>query len=218
LGTLYTAEELKGKVVQDLAPGVSGFLAAVGSSHSDESFMDIVTRTADLAQEITSIAQHSTGKLSTFPSGPTPSPAPQIRVGRYRLLAITEPDEKSSSTSGESEDNDKYDVAMDAELGCMIVSGQTPTRYCYICWKPTHISPVCPLIYDEEREAIAKRREAALADRSRVVRFRPIPVWLTKDKRPPLIRQGEKQHLRFGERHNVGMDKKTNCGVSVTSQ
>jgi hypothetical protein len=39
------------------------------------------------------------------------------------LLAITEPDEKSSSTSGESEDNDKYDVAMDGELGCMIVNG-----------------------------------------------------------------------------------------------
>jgi hypothetical protein len=98
--------------------------------------MALVTRTADLTQGVTSIAQHSTGNLSTFSSGPTSSPTPQIRVGRSRLLAITEPDEKSSSTSGESEDNDKYDVAMDAELGCMIVNGgrgQLPTRYCYIC-------------------------------------------------------------------------------------
>jgi hypothetical protein len=119
------------------------------------------------------------------------------------LLAITEPDEKSSSTSGESEDNDKYDVALDAELGCMVVNGdhnQPPTRYCYICWKPRHISPDCPLISDEEREAIAKRREAALADRSRVVGFRPSHAWLTKDNQQPLIRQGEKPHLRFGER------------------
>jgi hypothetical protein len=99
LGTLYTAEELKGKFVQGLAPGVGGFLAAVGPSHKDESFMALVTRTADLDQGVTSIAQHSTGKLSTFSSRPTSSPAPQIRVGRSRLLAITEPDEKSSSTS-----------------------------------------------------------------------------------------------------------------------
>jgi hypothetical protein len=129
--------------------------------------MALVTRTTDLSQGVTSIAQHSTGKLSTFSSRPTSSPAPQIRVGRSWLLAITEPDEKSSSTSGESEDNYKYDVAMDAELGSMVVNGdrgQTPTHYCYICWKPTHISPDCPLISGEEREAIAKRREAALAD------------------------------------------------------
>jgi hypothetical protein len=85
-------------------------------------------------------------------------------------------------------------------------------------WKPTHISPDCPLISDEEREAIAKRREAAFADRSCVVRFRPIPAWLARDQQQPLIRQGEKPHLRFGERHNVGMDKKTSYGVSVTSQ
>jgi hypothetical protein len=78
----------------------------------------------------------------------------------------------------ESEVNDKDNVAMDAELGCMIVNGdhgQPPTCYCYICWKPTHISPDCPMISDEEREAITKRREVALADRSRVVRFRPNP-------------------------------------------
>jgi hypothetical protein len=86
--------------------------------------------------------------------------------------------------------------------------GQPPTRYCYICWKPTHISPDCPLISDEEREDIAKRREAALADRSRVVRFHPSPARLTRSKQQPLIRQGEKRHLRFGERHNVGMDQK----------
>jgi hypothetical protein len=211
LGTLYTAEELKGKFVQGLAPGVGGFIAAVGPSHKDESFMTLVTQTTDLAQGVTCIAQHSTGKLSTFSSIPTSSPAPQIRVGRSRLLAITEPDEMSSSTSGESEDNDKYDVAMDAELDCMVVNGdrgQLPTRYCYICWNPTHISPDCPLISDEERKAIAKSREAALSDRSRVVRFRPSPSWLTIDKQPPLIRQGEKPHLRFGERHNVEMDQK----------
>jgi hypothetical protein len=107
------------------------------------------------------------------------SPTPQIRVGRSRLLAITEPDENSSSTSGESEDNDKYDVAMDTELGCMIVNGdggQPPTCYCYICWNLTYISPDCPLISDEEREAIAKRREVSPADRSRVVCFRPSPA------------------------------------------
>jgi hypothetical protein len=98
--------------------------------------MVLVTRTADLAQGVTSIAQHSTSKQSTFSSGLMSSPTPQIQVGRSRLLAITDPDEKSSSTSGESEDNDKYDVAMDAELGCMIVNGgrgQPLTRYCYIC-------------------------------------------------------------------------------------
>jgi hypothetical protein len=78
----------------------------------------------------------------------------------------------------------------------------------YIFGEPTHISPDCPLISDEEREAIAKRREAALADRSRVVRFRPSPAWLARDEQPPLIRQGEKTLLRFGERHNVGMDQK----------
>jgi hypothetical protein len=38
LGTLYTAEELKGKFVQGLAPGVGGFLPAVGPSHKDEIF------------------------------------------------------------------------------------------------------------------------------------------------------------------------------------
>jgi hypothetical protein len=96
MGTLYIAEEQKGKFVQGLAPGVGGFLAAVGSSHKDESFMALVTRTADLAQGVTSIAQHSTGKLSTFSSRPTSSPAPKLRVDRSRLLAITEPDEKSS--------------------------------------------------------------------------------------------------------------------------
>jgi hypothetical protein len=37
LGTLYTAEELKGKAFQGLAPGVGGFLAAVGPSHKDKS-------------------------------------------------------------------------------------------------------------------------------------------------------------------------------------
>jgi hypothetical protein len=126
--------------------------------------------------------------------------------------------EKSSSTSEESEENDKYDVAMDAELGCMVVNGdrsQPPTRYRYICWKPTHISPDCLLISDEEREAIAKRREAALADRSRVVRFRPSPAWITRDKQQHLIQQGEKPHLRFGERHNVGMDKKLAMGLAL---
>jgi hypothetical protein len=211
LGTLYTAEELKGKFAQGLAPGVGGFLAAVGPSDKDESFMALITRTADLAQGVTSIAQHSIGKLSTFSSRPTRSLTPQIRVGRSQLLAITVPDEKSSSTSGESEDNDKYDVEMDAEIGCMIVNGdrgQPPTRYCCVCWNPRKTSPESPLISDEEREAIAKRREAALADRSRVVRFRPSPAWITRDKQPPLIRQGEKPHLRFGERHNVGMDQK----------
>jgi hypothetical protein len=92
---------------------------------------------------------------------------------------------------------------MDAELGCMVVNGdrgQPSIHYCYICWKPTHISPDCPFISDEEREASAKRREVALADRSRVVRFRPSHACLTRDKQPPLIRQGEKPHLRFGER------------------
>jgi hypothetical protein len=194
-----------------LDPGVGGFFAAVGSSLKDERFMALVTRTADVAQGVTSIAQHSTGKLSTISSGPTSPPAPQIRAGRSRLLAITEPDEKSSSTSGESEDNDKYNVAMDAELGCMVVDGdrgKPSTRYSYISCKPTHISPDCPLISDEEQEAIAKRREAALADRSRVVRFRPSPAWLSRNKQPPLMRQGEKPHLCFGERHNVGMDQK----------
>jgi hypothetical protein len=73
-------------------------------------------------------------------------------------------------------------------------------------WKPTHISPDCPLISDEEREATAKRREAALADRSRVVRFRPSPAWLTRDKQQTLIRQGHKPHHRFVESHNVEMD------------
>jgi hypothetical protein len=116
LGTLYAAEKLKGKIIQGLAPGIGGFYAAVGPSHKDESFMALDTRTADLAQGVTSIAQHSTGKLSTFPSGPTLSPAPQIRVDRSRLLAITEPDEKSSLTSGESEYNDEYDVACYALL------------------------------------------------------------------------------------------------------
>jgi hypothetical protein len=77
LGTLYTAEELKGKFVQGLAPGVCGFLAAVGPSHKDESFMALVTWTADLAQGVTSIAQHSAWKVSTFSSGPTSSPVPQ---------------------------------------------------------------------------------------------------------------------------------------------
>jgi hypothetical protein len=107
--------------------------------------------------------------------------------------------------------NDQYDVTMDAELGCTIVNGergQPPTRYCYICWNPTHISPDCLLISGEEREDIAKRREAAIADRSRVVRFNPNPAWLTRDKQPPLIRQGEKPLLRFGERHSVRMDRK----------
>jgi hypothetical protein len=173
--------------------------------------MALVMRIAELAQGVTSIAQLSTGKLSTFSGRPTSSPASQIRVGLSRLLAITEPDEKSSSTSGESEYNDKYDVAMDAKIGCMVVNGdrgQPLTRYCYIFWKPTHISPDCPLISDEELEAIAKRREASLADKSHVVRFRPSPVWLTKDNQPCLIRQGEKPHLCFGERHNVGMDQK----------
>jgi hypothetical protein len=210
LGTLYTAEALKGKFVQGLDPGVGGFLAAVGPIHKDESFMALVTRTSDLAQGVTSIRQHSTEKLFTFSSEPTSSPTSQIRVGRSRLLAITEPDEKSTSTSGEFEDNDKYDVAMHAEIGCMVVNGdrgQPPTRYCYICWKPTQMSSDLPLISDEEREAIAKRREVALADRSRVERFLPCPAWLTRDMQQPLIRQGEKPHLRFGERHNVGMDQ-----------
>jgi hypothetical protein len=153
LGTLYTAKELKGKFAQGLAPGVGGFLAAVGPSHKDERFMALVTRTADLAQKVTSIAQHSTGILSTFSSGPTSSPTPKIRVGSSRLLSITEPDERSSSSSGESEDNDKYDVEMDAELGCMVVTGdrgQPPTRFRNNCWKSTHISPDCPLISDKE--------------------------------------------------------------------
>jgi hypothetical protein len=97
-------------------------------------------------------------------------------------------------------------------------SGHPPTRYFYICWKPTHISPDCPSISDEEREAIAKRREAALADMSRMVRFRPSPAWLKSDKQPSLIRQGEEPHVRFGECHNVGMDQKTSYGVRVTSQ
>jgi hypothetical protein len=71
------------------------------------------------------------------------------------------------------------------------------------------------LISDEEREAIAKRQETALADRSRVLRFRPIPAWLTRDNQPLLIRQGEKLHLRFGERHNLGMEKQTSYGVAL---
>jgi hypothetical protein len=65
---------------------------------------------------------------------------------------------------------------MDAELGCTIVigeRGQPPNRYCYTCWKLRHTSPVCPLITDAKREAIALRREAAVDDRSRVTRFRP---------------------------------------------
>jgi hypothetical protein len=49
LGTLYTADELKGKFVQGLAPGIGGFLAAAGPSHKDESFMALGTRTANLA-------------------------------------------------------------------------------------------------------------------------------------------------------------------------
>jgi hypothetical protein len=210
-GTLYTAEELKGQFSQALAPGVGWLFAAVGPSHKDESFIPLVTPTADLAEGVFSISQHSTGKLSTFSSGLTSSPIPQIRVGRSRLLSITEPDEKSLSSSGESDDNDKYDVAMDAELSCMIVNGkdgQPPTSYCHICWKPTHISPDCTLISDEKCETIAKRREDALADRSRVVRFHTSAAWLTRNKQPPLIRQGDKPHLRFGERHNVGMDPK----------
>jgi hypothetical protein len=89
LCTLCTTEELKGRFVHGLAPGAGGFLAAVGPSHKDESFMSLVTRIADLAQGVTSIAQHSTGRQSTFSSGPTSSPAPQIRVCRSRLLAIT---------------------------------------------------------------------------------------------------------------------------------
>jgi hypothetical protein len=105
LGTLYTAEDLKDKFVQGLAPGVGGFLAAVGPSHKDEIFMALVTRAAELAQGVTSIAQKYTGKLSTFSSGPPSSTTPQIRVGLSRLLSITEPDDRSSSTSGESEDN-----------------------------------------------------------------------------------------------------------------
>jgi hypothetical protein len=36
-----------------------------------------------------------------------------------------------------------------------------------------YILPDCPLISDEEREAVYKIRDAALADRSRVMRFRP---------------------------------------------
>jgi hypothetical protein len=88
-GKLYTAQELKGKFVQDLAPGVGGFLTAFGPSHNDERFMAIVTQTADLAQDVISTSQHSTRKLST-------SPAERrlllhtIRVCRSRLLAITE--------------------------------------------------------------------------------------------------------------------------------
>jgi hypothetical protein len=58
LGTLYTAEELKGKFVQGLAPGVGEFLAAVCPSQKDESLMALVTRTADLAQGVTFITQH----------------------------------------------------------------------------------------------------------------------------------------------------------------
>jgi hypothetical protein len=46
---IYTARELKGKLVQGLTPGVGGFLADVGPSHKDENFMALVTRTADLA-------------------------------------------------------------------------------------------------------------------------------------------------------------------------
>jgi hypothetical protein len=57
LGTLCTAEELKCKFVQGLVPGVFGFLTAVGPSHKYESFMALVTRTADLAQGVTSITE-----------------------------------------------------------------------------------------------------------------------------------------------------------------
>jgi hypothetical protein len=95
LSTLYTAEELKGKFSQGFAPGVGELFAPVGPSHKDERFMALVTRTADLAQGVTFIAQHSTGKLSTFYRGPTSSPTTQICVGRSRLLAIIEPGEKS---------------------------------------------------------------------------------------------------------------------------
>jgi hypothetical protein len=48
LGTLYTAEVLKSKFVQGLAPGVDGILAAIGPSHKGESFMALVTRTGQL--------------------------------------------------------------------------------------------------------------------------------------------------------------------------
>jgi hypothetical protein len=61
------------------------------------------------------MAHHSTDKLRTLPSGSTISPAQSVRVGRSRLLSITEPDMKSQSIIRESEDNDKYDVEMDAE-------------------------------------------------------------------------------------------------------
>jgi hypothetical protein len=72
------------------------------------------------------------------------------------------------------------------------------------------------VISDEGREDIAKRRDAALADRSRVVRFRPSPALLTRDKQPPIIRLGEKPHLCFGERHNVGMDnRKLATGLAI---
>jgi hypothetical protein len=87
LGTLYTAEELQGKFFQGLAPGVGGFLVAVGPSHTNESFMALVTRTTDLAQGVSSISQHSTGKLSTFSSGLMSSPAPQICAGRSRFTS-----------------------------------------------------------------------------------------------------------------------------------
>jgi hypothetical protein len=100
LGTLYTAEELKGKFVPGLAPGVGRYLTTVGPSDKDESFMALLTRTADLAQGVTSIAQHSTGKISTFSGGAMSSTTLQIRVSCSRLLAITDPDEKFSSTSG----------------------------------------------------------------------------------------------------------------------
>jgi hypothetical protein len=62
---------------------------------------------------------------------------------------------------------------MDAKLGCIIVNGEhgrLPTRYRHICRKLSQISPDCPLISDEEREAVFTRIEAALVDKSRVVR------------------------------------------------
>jgi hypothetical protein len=88
--------------------------------------------------------------------------------------------------------------------------GQPATRYCYICRSTTHISPDCPFMIDKEREEIAKRREVALAEGSRMAHFRPTPAWLIRERRLPLVEAREaRPSIHFGERHNIGTDQKT---------
>jgi hypothetical protein len=68
----------------------------------------VVTRTADLVEGVSTIGHYSIDKLSKFITGSPSSLAPQVRVGRFRLLAIAELDNYSTSIFGESEDNDKH--------------------------------------------------------------------------------------------------------------